>query len=724
MIQEDIENLLKNLIANGSLSNSYLSKFQTNSASNETGKTNSESTSTTLVGIYFLFLLHSFLTQKEQILVEIEKEITETIQKFDSNELPSDDAKIVLEKLIPQKMVLETNIQHLKENMNVLPFAQRKNTIEIEKLISKLEKFNLTYSSEIKTSFLNYFNNFEKNKEHLDKLAHLEVLNSAEFQEFFNLLNTSLDQTEPIVDITRLNEDFSNQLLSMFEDFFLKFKDNELKPLKFDIKIENTLGDKNNESYFFVGDELEQLEPNENQKYVPQLEINSKKTDLSLPTSSTNFGQIWDMVGSIVMNPVRTGIGIAGYPFINTSTNKIYISVNIEQEVDLSESDNLYHQIQSMRISEISDKTDSRRQLIIQEIAESLDLPQELVLYPTIVEEYLARNRGISVDFEIQKQKLRTEYYDVNRVVFDDLNGVLTIPDDLDPINSSAGLSLLPSPKNNFIDDKIMTLANGQSLGKTVAEFKLLESWYIAIELDLPSHELINKISSKLRKTDNEEENNLWKLRFTISKVLDIFEAESLLVPNLWRYIWHEKIPVSPFDLLVSFIAITPSKSINKELNNNQSVQLARGVTIQGLSSNIKHDPYTITSPQHITIGKLINFYLNPQDKQIYVIYCTISEIEILKRLNRDHSQNSLVKLGKRIYKALSLKSDKLEIELHPKYLLTYILFYSIQFNVQIDFTNIYDVIHWLITEFELKIVPIEKITSINPDNFILELES
>ena len=175
---------------------------------------------------------------------------------------------------------------------------------------------------------------------------------------------------------------------------------------------------------------------------------------------------------------------------------------------------------------------------------------------------------------------------------------------------------------------------------------------------------------------------------------------------------------------MVSFIGITPSKSINKEFNSDQSVQLARGVSIQNLNALIKRDPYNIVSKQQMIIGKLINFYLNPQDKQVYLIYCNISEIEILKRLNRDYSQSSLVKLGKRIYKALALKEDRLEFELHPKYLLTYILFYSIQFNVQINFTNLYDVIHWLISEFELKIASVEKITSIDAEKFTIELET
>ncbi len=724
MIQEDIENLLRNLVSNGSISNSYLDKFQTYSESTSSNKGFSKSNLATLVGIYYLYLFQSFLNQQEQHLTKIESEIADSVEKFNTNKLDSEEARSVLERLITQKMNLEVTLKHLKQNMHVLPFSQYKTTIEIEKMFVELENLHITDLKELKGIFIKYFNDIEKNKEYLDQFSSLGTTKSPTFLNFLDHLDASMDQTKPLVDTTGLNEDFDKQLVTLFENFFLKFKDKEVKPLKFNIQIGQTLGDKNNESYFFFGNELENLEPDSNQQYVSQLEINSKMSNSSTSSSQINYGQIWDMVGSLVINPVRSGIGIAGFPYIDKISNKIFISVIVEQEVDLSESENLYHQIQSMRISEISDKTDSRRQLIIQEIAESLDIPPELALYPTIIEEYLVRNKSISIDFELRKHRLRTEYYDINRIVFDNLNNLITISDDLEPSSSESAMELLPSPKNNFIDNKIMISANGKSLGKTITEFKMLESWYITTELDLPSNELLDHISVKLRRTEEKEENNLWKLRFTISKVLDIFEAEALLVHNLWKYIWHEKIPISPFELLVSFIGITPSKSINKEFNNDQSVQLARGVVLQNLDLLLYRDPYSIVSKQKMTIGKVINFYLNPQDKQLYLIYCTISEIEILKRLNRDYSQNSLSKLGKRIYKALALKEDLLEIELHPKYLLTYILFYSIQFNVQIDFTNLYEVIHWLITEFELKIIPIDKISAINREKRTIELDA
>ena len=91
--------------------------------------------------------------------------------------------------------------------------------------------------------------------------------------------------------------------------------------------------------------------------------------------------------------------------------------------------------------------------------------------------------------------------------------------------------------------------------------------------------------------------------------------------------------------------------------------------------------------------------------------------------MNRDYSQNSLENIAKRVSKALGLNSDKFEIGLHPRYLLTYILFYSIQFNAQIDFSNLNEVVNWLMTEFELKKVPIQKIKAIDEKNLLIEIE-
>jgi hypothetical protein len=211
-------------------------------------------------------------------------------------------------------------------------------------------------------------------------------------------------------------------------------------------------------------------------------------------------------------------------------------------------------------------------------------------------------------------------------------------------------------------------------------------------------------------------------LHFTISKALDIFEAEALLISNIWKYIWREKIPVSPFDLQSAFLAYVPSGAINKETITNESIQLSRGIEQKSIDEITNNLPYTIISEQKLTIGKAISIILDPNDKQMYLIYCNITEIDILKKLNRDYSQNSLVKLGKRVSKALALATDKLDILLHPRYLLTYALFYSIQFDVQINFNNFYEVINWLMVEFEMKRIPISNIKDIDKNNLLIEV--
>ena len=724
MLQDDIKSLLSTLISEGSISDSFISKFESIVKSIEQVDTNRTNIQRSIIGIYYLFIYQLFYEKNTKILSNVQKEIKSNVELFNKNELQDDKARKVLSELVKNQMILELVLNKTENFNNLLPFAQYKNTIEIEKMFNELEKMILDLPSGMKDLFINFFNENEKNREILESFNDIKFISSNEFSNFLiNTLN-SMNSKTSIVDTSNFNESFNNQIQYLFENFFLKFKEKKFSPIKFNVKLEKTLAEKNNESYFFYGDEIQNLGTDIDQKYISQLEINSKINNSILKSSGSNLGQLWEMVGSIVMNPVRIGIGIAEFPYIDSNTNKAYISVGIEQEVDLSESDNLYHQIQSMRITEISDKTNSRRQLIISEIAQSLDVPIELALYPTIIEEYLARNKGITLDFKIQKKKLRSEYYDVSKVVFDKLNGTITIPDDLEPIQHQTSFEMIPSQKSNFTQNKTVTLANEIVVGKIALEFTLLNSWYIAVALDLPNDMLLNQISNKIRKVEDKNENNIWKLRFTISKVLDIFEAESLLLDNIWKYIWHEKIPILPFDLLISFIGLTPSGAINKEYIDNESIRLARGVDILELDSLLRNGPFSILSVQNIVIGKLINFYQDPTDSQLYILYCTISEIEILKKLNRDYSPSSLAKLGKRIAKALSLKTERLEDELHPKHLLRYILFYSIQFNTQIDFSNIFEVIGWMITEFDFKKASVEKIKSIDYDNLLIEIEN
>lgn len=724
MIQEDIRKLIDNLIKSNSISNSFSDKFRSMLKTESENNTTLQIKPKTIIGIYYLYLFTLFNEKSNNQFRDNKKIIETSVENFNTNNLSSDDARVLLEKLITQNMNLKTSLEFQTANANLLPFAKTKSSIEIEKMFSELVRMSLLDSDNIKDLFIKYFDKFEKNKEIITVFEQSSQIQSEEFSSFLRTILDTLDSQEAIVDAKGLNESFTGQLINLFEEFFLKFKEKDLKPLNFNITLEKTLTEKNNESYFFYGNELEEFESDVNQPYVSQLEINSKINSSTINSSLPNQSGLWEMAGAIVINPVKNGIGIARFPYIDIQKNKVYISVSIEQEIDLSESENFYHQIQSMRISEVSDRTDSRRQLVISEIADSLDIPRELALYPSIIEEYLGRNKGVSIDFEIQKKILRYELYPVQEVIFDKLNGIITIADDVDPVTSYLTFHLLPSPKSNFIDGKNIALANDQIIGKISTEFQFLSSWYTLVDLDFPSKSILDKISTKIRTSEGNTENELWKLRFTISKVLDIFEAESLLITNIWRYIWHEKIPLFPFELLSSFLATTPSGAINKELTTNEYVQLSRGITLDPLTTLIPDGPYNILSEQKITIGKLISLYFGQSDKQFYLVYCDLNEIDILKKLNRDYSQNTLLKLSKRVSKALSLKFDKLEELLHPKYLLTYILFYSIQFNTNLDFSNLKDVISWLLTEFEMKLHPINKIRSIDNENFIIQVDN
>lgn len=723
MIRNDIKKLFVKLISSNAISNEFLDKF--NSAYFQEGSIEpfkSPEENKIIIGIYFLFFYNQFLVKQKNKQSTIEKEIKETVESFNNNSISMDAAKERLENLVYQNMNYKINLEILDATNKLLPFSQFKSTIEIERMFQDLNALDFKNVNDLKKLFIDYFDRFERNKEYLKDLARTEFNSSVEFNQFITKLIEFTNQ-KTILDSSSLNERFATDITHLIESFFEKFKEKTIQPLNFAIEIGKTLGEKNNQFYFFIGNELDNLEPLPDQPYVSNLEMNSKINTTSNKSGLSPQINLWDMVGSLVVDPIKNGIGIAEYPYEDKETNQIYLAVVIEQEIDLSESENFYHQIQSMRITEVSDKTYSRRQMVISEISDSLDVPINLALFPSIIEEYLVRNKGVSIDFEILKKKLREEYYLINSIAFDQLNGIITIPDDLEPVSHKESFKLYPSPKLNYLENKLVYLANDHAIGKSSTEFQLLDSWYISVELDLPSKLFLDKLLIKIRKTEDTEQNDLWKLRFTIAKVFDIFEAEALLIGNIWKYIWHEKISILPFDVLTGFVAFTPAGAVNKEKITDESIQLARSIEVLHFDSLLKNEPFILMSEQKIAIGKAIAFYLDQNNKQIYLIYCNISEVEILKRMNRDYSQNSLEKIAKRVSKALGLNSEKIEIGLHPRYLLTYILFYSIQFNAQIDFSNLSEVTNWLMTEFELKKVPIQKIKAIDEKNLLIEIE-
>ena len=199
MIQQDIKSLLSNLVSTGTISNSFLDKFESIMKASQSKETKTNILYGSIIGIYFLYLFQSFSQKNKNLLVEIENKINTTVEKFNSNEISSNESREILDRLVIQKMQLETTIEHILDYANLLPFAEFKNTIEIDKMFNELNKLSLLDSEKLKELFIFYFNDFEKNKDSFKPFEKIDLFQANNFRDFLKQLVENLEQKTSIL---------------------------------------------------------------------------------------------------------------------------------------------------------------------------------------------------------------------------------------------------------------------------------------------------------------------------------------------------------------------------------------------------------------------------------------------------------------------------------------------------------------------------------------------
>ena len=117
-------------------------------------------------------------------------------------------------------MSLEVTIKEIESNINLIPFSQFKNTIEIEKMFNELERMFSEDFRDLKILFINFFNDYEKNKEYLENYQSSEMISSEEFQKFLLRLEDDLDKNASMIDSKQFDETFNNKILSLFENYY------------------------------------------------------------------------------------------------------------------------------------------------------------------------------------------------------------------------------------------------------------------------------------------------------------------------------------------------------------------------------------------------------------------------------------------------------------------------------------------------------------------------
>ncbi|MBA7679564.1 hypothetical protein ES703_87862 [subsurface metagenome] len=122
----------------------------------------------------------------------------------------------------------------------------------------------------------------------------------------------------------------------------------------------------------------------------------------------------WSFVGSILLSETGKPLGVCGEPIV-ASNGEIFLGCFKEDNIDLEKSDQIFREM-SMILKGASDSSIARKQLLKQEIAQTLRIPPELALKPTFIREYFGKKNIVSLKLpiELELSLKAIDYYSFN----------------------------------------------------------------------------------------------------------------------------------------------------------------------------------------------------------------------------------------------------------------------------------------------------------------------
>ena len=696
-------------------------------------------------------LLEANLLNKDkyEYLINQISSMESTINKYEQRELITIGLLYNITKSLSQ-----AKIEKEKTDINI-PYSDSRNFDEISSLINFLKKKKIILDdSTFKKQLLDHFANYEKNIQRITKIRNQEKLFISN-DNYRSQLNRFLDQiiseSQKKIELTELNPKLEESILTLFEQKF----SNYTKKLNYtieNIEWDETLIDRARNKLYFPSSQLEAKNTSDekiidNNFQDKSIESNIQKTtnligtseiklkSTILPSETLNNDKLTapspikkesdlrpsDLVGKILVNISKEdfeGIGILKWPVVDPS-GKVYFPVDIEIGIEMDQSDALFREIQSLRITGVSDTSQSRQDRLKEEISDFLNIPENLSLNPSFIKEYLAKRDVFDQNLLFKEKLLRTEYYPFDKIsIVPEKNDWVVTQTKIKPRYSLKIDKIYPSEmqkQDKRLQKKKLSIWTEESIGIVSNQIVLNESYYLLIEYDFPTQIFLEKLIPKIRGYDPNKLNELWYLRFFVSKKIDVFEGEALLYWNLWKFIWNEKIPILPFDIRSAFLGIIPSQAVYQITD---SVTLKRNQRPQPILNEESLSYFMKIVKNGKELGKVVGTTLNEITKELEILYSDLTPEDLFKKLDKDPS--NIDKLFNRIRRALNLKEDETKT---PKAIITYLTFYSAQFATFEDLSQFLIIQNWLINTFSLKRILYQEIKIIDYENETIEVK-
>jgi len=220
---------------------------------------------------------------------------------------------------------------------------------------------------------------------------------------------------------------------------------------------------------------------------------------------------------------------------VEDKAGKVFFPVDIEIGIELDQSDMLFREIQSLRITGISDTSKSRQDRLKEEISDFLNVPSNISLNPTIIKEYLAKRDLTDQPIVFKEKLLRTEYYPFDKVsLIPEKDQWAILKDKTKPryhINLEKKVSSDIFKWDESLQRKKLSLWTEETIGTVVNQFSQNNDYNLLIEYDFPSKFFLEKLIPKIRGYDPKHQDELWYLRFFVSKSCGSLSSPRNLIP-------------------------------------------------------------------------------------------------------------------------------------------------------------------------------------------------
>ncbi|MHA2270724.1 MAG: hypothetical protein ACXACI_02610 [Candidatus Hodarchaeales archaeon] len=417
-------------------------------------------------------------------------------------------------------------------------------------------------------------------------------------------------------------------------------------------------------------------EPEENSD---SLSKNETLSEVSPPKESIQEDMVeetigpWSFVGNILLSSDNQPIGVCAEPLV-TPNGEVYLKCIKEEDVGLEESDQIFREM-SMILKGASDSSIARKEVLRQEITETLKIPSQLALRPTFVREYFGSKHVVAlklpIDLDLAVKSI--EYYRYDSLAANDAPGIAKLV-------SGSGTkdlegTLAPSSWNWDMPEQGAAIKrfDGENLGVVRNLFKTSSfGTYVVVEFDKPSLDLCTEIHQHTGgSADFSKGPGIWSLRFLIARRLDgVFEGEALLYWNVWKFLYEEKVPILPWDLRMDYIGLVPAGAVVGI--ENSEISLKRRIEPHAISNTIPLLENSTVFLNSRNIGRLVGYDLDDNGIPSILVSCKSTK-EILAGIGRDTSDDYVRRLGARISKALGIPAD---LAMSPGAIARYLLFF------------------------------------------------